>query len=57
MEKEYERRVRYVEGRFKSLKATYELQFETEMNEADIKETSHEVLNELYYSKGQKEGI
>ena len=57
MEKEYERRVRYVEGRFKSLKATYELQFETEMNEADIKETSHEVLNELYYSKGKKEGI
>ena len=55
MEKEYERKVRYVKERLEPLKATYGSQFETEMNEADVKETLHEVLNELYYSKGKKE--
>jgi hypothetical protein len=55
MEKEYERKVRYVKERLEPLKARYGPQFETEMNEADVKETLHEVLNELYYSKGKKE--
>ena len=57
MEKEYERRVKFVEERFEPLKASYGPQFETEMNEADVKETLHEVLNELYYSKGKKERL
>ena len=57
MEKEYEMRVRFVKERFEPLKASYGPQFETEMNEADVKETLHEVLNELYYSKGKKERL
>ena len=28
--------------------------FETEMDEEDVKKALHEVLSELYYSKGKK---
>lgn len=53
-EKMFESRVKFVEGRFESLKETYGSQFRTELDEADAKATLNEVLNELYYSKGRK---
>lgn len=54
MQKEYENRVSYVEERFEPFRESYGPQFETELNEADVKVTLHEVLNELYYSKVKK---
>lgn len=54
MEKEYENRIRYVKERFEPLEKT-DARFETEMDEADVKEALHDVLNELYYSKNKKE--
>jgi predicted restriction endonuclease len=53
-EKEYENRIRYVKEGFEPLEKT-DARFETEMDEADVKEALHDVLNELYYSKNKKE--
>jgi len=51
MERELESQVRSIEKRVN----LFETKIETEMKEDDIKETLHDVLNELYYSKGKKE--
>jgi hypothetical protein len=55
-EKQYENRIRYVKEGFEPLEKT-DARFETEMDEADVKEALHDVLNELYYSysKNKKE--
>jgi hypothetical protein len=50
MEKELEGQVKSVEKRFKPFETTDEPKLEDE----DIKEILHEVLTELYYSKGKK---
>ena len=54
-EKEYKNRLRIVKEGFRPLIDSYEPQFETGTDEADAKETLHEVLNELCYSKTKKE--
>jgi ABC-type multidrug transport system fused ATPase/permease subunit len=51
MEKELESQVRSVEKRAKLL----ERRDEPDLQEEDIKEILHDVLTELYYSKGKKE--
>jgi hypothetical protein len=51
MEKELEGELKSLEERFKPFERTEEPELETE----NIKEILHEVLNELYYSKGKKE--
>src|SRR5215469_11741772 len=51
MEKELEGEVKSIEKRFKPLQRTEEPELEDE----DIKEILHDVLNELYHSKGKKE--
>jgi hypothetical protein len=50
MEKELESQVKFVEKRFKPLETTEE----PELKNEDIKEILHDVLTELYYSKGKK---
>jgi hypothetical protein len=50
MEKELEGKVKSIEKRFKPLERTEE----PDLKDEDIKEILHEVLNELYYSKGKK---
>lgn len=57
MEREFESRIKFVKERFEPLEETYGPQFKTELDEADVKETLHKVLNELYYSKGKKERL
>lgn len=54
MEKEYENRIRTIKGSLEPLSDS-EPQFETKMDDADVKEALHEVLTELYYSKIKKE--
>lgn len=51
MEKELEGQVKSVEKRVN----LFETKVEPDMKEEDIRETLHDVLNELYYSKGKKE--
>jgi hypothetical protein len=51
MEREFESQVKSIEKRVN----LFETKIETDMKEEDIKETLHDVLNELYYSKGKKE--
>ncbi|MGA9152955.1 MAG: hypothetical protein WBZ36_20450 [Candidatus Nitrosopolaris sp.] len=50
MEKELETQVKSVEKRFKPL----ERKDEPDLKEEEIKEILHDVLTELYYSKGKK---
>ena len=57
MEKEYQSRIKFVKERFEILEDIHKPAFETEMDEEDVKKTLHEVLNELYYSKGKKERL
>lgn len=51
MEKELESHVKSVEKR----SSLSEKKEEQELEEEDLKEILHDVLNELYYSKGKKE--
>jgi hypothetical protein len=51
MEKELESQVKFVAKRAKLLEITEE----PDLENTDIKEILHDVLNELYYSKGKKE--
>lgn len=51
MEKDLESQVKSIEKRIN----LFETKVESDMEEEDIKETLHDVLNELYYSKGKKE--
>jgi len=51
MEKELESQVKFVQKRAKLLETTEE----PELEDTEIKEILHEVLTELYYSKGKKE--
>jgi hypothetical protein len=54
MEKELENNVRSIEKRL--LERTGESQFEEQqLEQGNVKEILHDVLNELYYSKGKKE--
>ena len=46
MEREYESRIKFVKERLEPLKETYGPQFKTELDETDVKETLHVVLNE-----------
>ncbi len=57
MEREYESRIKSVKERLEPLKETYGPQFKTELDETDVKETLHVVLNELYYFMGKKERL
>ncbi len=50
MEKELESQVKSVEKRFKPLERTDE----PDLKDEDVKEILHDVLTELYYSKGQE---
>jgi hypothetical protein len=50
MEKELELQVNSLEERFKPLETTEE----PELKDEEIKEILHDVLTELYYSKGKK---
>jgi len=50
MEKELESQVKFVEKRFKPLETTEE----PELEDTDIKEILHDVLTELYYTRGKK---
>jgi hypothetical protein len=50
MEKELENQVKFVEKRAKLLETTDE----PDLKEEEIKQILHDVLNELYYSKGRK---
>jgi hypothetical protein len=55
MEKELEKNVRDIEKRL--LERTSKPHFEEQhLEEENVKEILHDVLNELYYSKGKKEG-
>jgi hypothetical protein len=54
MEKEFEKRVKFLEERSSLMGISDESHLEVEMYEEDIKKTLHEVLNELYYSKKSK---
>jgi len=51
MEREFESQVKSIEKHV----SLFESKVEPQMEEEDIKETLHDVLNELYYSKGKKE--
>jgi len=51
MEKELENEAKFVEKRFKPLDSPEE----PELKDEEIKAILHDVLNELYYSKGKKE--
>jgi hypothetical protein len=53
MEKELEGEVKSIEKRIN----LFETKVEPEMEEQDIKQTLHDVLNELYYSKGKNETL
>jgi hypothetical protein len=54
MEKELEKQVKSIEKRF--LERTGESHFEEQhLEDENVKEILHDVLNELYYSKGKKE--
>ena len=56
MEKELENQVRFVEKRSRVSEKEEELHLEEErLEEENVKEILHDVLNELYYSKGKKE--
>ncbi|HZD33922.1 MAG TPA: hypothetical protein VE130_01850 [Nitrososphaeraceae archaeon] len=57
MEKEFEKRVKFLEERSSFIEMSDESHLEVEMDEEDIKKTLHEVLNELYYSKKSKTEI
>jgi hypothetical protein len=50
MEKELESQVTSLEKRFKPLEKTDE----PDLKDEDVKEILHDVLTELYYSKGKK---
>lgn len=51
MERDLESQVKSIEKRVN----LFETKVEPEMKEEDIRETLHDVLNELYYSKGKRE--
>jgi biopolymer transport protein ExbB/TolQ len=53
MEKELERNVKSIEERLSRLSS--ERTDEPQLEEENVKEILHDVLNELYYSKGKKE--
>jgi hypothetical protein len=56
MEKELEKNVNSIEKRL--LERTDESQFEKQhLEQENVKEILHDVLNELYYSKGKKERL
>ncbi len=56
MEKELEKQVKFVEKRSRVSERTGEPHFEEEhLEQENVKEILHDVLNELYYSKGKKE--
>jgi hypothetical protein len=52
MEKELEDQVKFVQKRSR----VSEIKDESHLEEENVKEILHDVLNELYYSKGRKEG-
>ncbi len=54
MEKEFEKKVKFLEERSRLSGMSDESPLEVEMKEEDIKETLRDVLNELYYSKETK---
>ena len=53
MEKELERQVRFVQKRSRVSERTTD--DESHLEEENVKEILHDVLNELYYSRGKKE--
>jgi hypothetical protein len=53
MEKELESQIKFVEKRAKSLERTDE----PDLKDEDVKEILHDVLTELYYSKGKRRGV
>jgi hypothetical protein len=56
MEKELENQVKFVQKRSRVSEKEEELHVEEQhLEEASVKEILHDVLNELYYSKGKKE--
>jgi hypothetical protein len=56
MEKELEQQVKFVQKRSRVSEKEDELHLEEEhLEEENVKEILHDVLNELYYSKGEKE--
>jgi hypothetical protein len=56
MEKELEQQVKFVQKRSRVSEKEDELHFEEQhLEEENVKEILHDVLNELYYSKGKKE--
>ncbi|MDQ3838874.1 MAG: hypothetical protein M3297_06355, partial [Thermoproteota archaeon] len=55
MEKEFENRIKFLEERSGLSEATSDLQLEEEINEEEAKKILRDVLNELYYSKTNKE--
>ena len=52
MEKELEQQVKFVQKRSRVSERTAD---ELQLEEENVKEILHDVLNELYYSKGKKE--
>jgi hypothetical protein len=57
MEKEFEKKVKFLEERSRLSGIIDDSPLEVEMEAEDIKETLRDVLNELYYSKKSKEEI
>ena len=56
MEKELEEQVKFVQKRSRVSEKEEELHLQEEhLEEENVKEILHDVLNELYYSKGKKE--
>jgi hypothetical protein len=53
MEKELENQIKFVEKRAKLLERTDE----PDLKDEDVKEILHDVLTELYYSKGKRGGV
>ncbi len=53
MEKELEQQVKFVQKRSRVSERTAD--DEPHLEEENVKEILHDVLNELYYSKGKKE--
>ncbi|MFL6433096.1 MAG: hypothetical protein ACJ71O_05100 [Nitrososphaeraceae archaeon] len=51
MEKELEKEVKSVEQKVSSLETAYDI---PQLKDKDVKEILHDVLNELYYSKGKR---
>ena len=55
MEKEFEKKVQFLNERSRILGISDESPLEVEMKEEDLKETLRDVLNELYYSKSRED--